>query len=89
MIPDMFLIDYDPFAMESRVAIVNDGMRSFVSVSSDISSLAKELPALCDTHNQYNVRFHAPTNAFYELKRQLEDVEKDTYGESKINLEIC
>ena len=89
MIEDMLLIDYDPFAKESRVINVSDGARSFVTVSSDISELAKQLPALCQEYSQYNVRFHAPINAFYELKHQLEAVEKDAYGENKIKLEVC
>ena len=89
MIEDMFLIDFDPFAKESRVIIVKDGIRSFVSVSSDINALAHQLPVYCDENNLYNVRFHAPVNAFYELKRQLEDVDKATYGENQINLEVC
>lgn len=84
----MLVIDYDPFAKDSRIIVVEDGIRSFVSVSSDINELAKELPVYCQQYNLYNVRFHAPVNAFYELQRQLEDTEKDVYGENKINLEI-
>ena len=89
MIEDMILIDYDPFAKESRIIVVENGQRSFMAVSSDINSLARELPSYCDQYNQYNVRFHAPVNAFYELKRQLAEIEKNSYGENKINLEIC
>lgn len=89
MIEDMFIIDYDPFVMESRIIIVEDGLRKFAGVSSNISELAEQLPAYCDKFNQYNVRFHAPINTFYEFKRQLEDIEKTTYGENKINLEVC
>lgn len=89
MINDMFIIDYDPFVMESRIIIVENGQRKFAGVSSDINELAKELPVYCDKFNQYNVKFHAPISTFYELKRQLEEVEKSTYAENKINLEVC
>ena len=85
---DMILIDFDPFAKESRIIVIENGQRGFVSVSSDINELAKQIPAYCEQYKQYNVKFHAPVNAFYELKRQLEEVEKQTYGENKINLEI-
>lgn len=89
MIEDMFIIDFDPFAKESRIIAVHNGIRSMIGVSSNINELALELPTYCDAYNQYNVKFHAPVNAFYELKRQLEEVEKRAYGENKINLEIC
>lgn len=86
---DLFIIDYDPFVTESRIIIVEDGQRKFAGVSSNINELAKELPTYCDKFNQYNVKFHAPVGTFYELKRQLEEVEKSTYGENRINLEVC
>lgn len=89
MIPEMILIDHDPFSKESRLIHVKDGLRSFVGVSSDINDLAKEIIHYSQEFGQNKVRFHAPVTAFYELKRQLEEAEKDTYGENKIDLEIC
>lgn len=89
MMEDMFIIDFDPFAHESRIIVIENGQRAMVGVSSDLNALAQELPQYCEQYNQYNVRFHAPVNAYYELKRQLADIEKNRYGETKINLEIC
>ena len=89
MIEDMLLIDFDPFAKESRIINISNGTRSFVTVSSDINELAEQLPIFCQDFNQYKVRFHAPINAFYELKRQLDEVERNVYGENKIELEVC
>ena len=86
---DMLIIDYDPFVMESRIIIVENGQRKFAGVSSDVSELARELPTYCDKFNQYNVKFHAPVGAFYELKLQFEKKKKTTYAENKINLEVC
>ena len=86
---DMLVIDYDPFAMESRVIIIEDGQRASVGVSSDMNQLPKELISYCQQYNLYNVKFHAPVGTFYELKRQLDEEEKNVYGENKIKLEIC
>lgn len=85
---DMILIDFDPFAKESRIIVIENGQRGFVNVSSDINELAKQIPTYCEQYKLFNVKFHAPVNAFYELKHQLEEIEKQTYGENKINLEI-
>ena len=89
MIQDGLIIDFDPFSRESRVIVVENGQRAITDVSSDVNELAYQLPVFCKKYNQYNVKFHAPVNIFYELQRQLEVVEQQTYGENKINLEIC
>lgn len=89
MMEDMFFIDFDPFARESRLMIIENGIRSFVDVSSDLNELPAQLIAYCAQYNQYKVKFHAPIGAFYELKRQIEKQEINTYGENKIELEVC
>lgn len=86
---DMILIDYDPFAMESRAHIVENGRQSIIGVTSDLPGLSDEILNYCQQYNQYNVKFHAPIGIYYELKRQLEAKEKDLYGANKINLGVC
>lgn len=86
---DMILIDYDPFVMESRAHIVENGKQSIIGVSSNLNELSGQIIGYCQQYNQYNVKFHAPIGTYYELKRQLEKMEKDTYGVTKINLGVC
>ena len=86
---DMILIDYDPFCMESRAHVVENGIQSIIGVSSNLEDLADQIFNYCQQYNQYNVKFHAPIGIYYELKRQLETKEKDLYGANKINLGVC
>lgn len=89
MIEDMLLIDYDPFARDSRIIVVQNEQRSMLTACSDLPELTQALIGYTEQFNLYNVRMHAPLNTFYEFKRQLEQAEKDVYSENKITLEIC
>ena len=89
MMPDMLLVDYDPFAMDSRIMVVQDGVRQMISACSDIPELSKALIAYAQEYNLYNMKIHAPVNFFYELKRVVEEDEINQYSKNKINMEIC
>jgi len=86
---DMLLVDYDPFACDSRILIMQNGVRSSIDACSDIPELSKALISYAQQYNLYNMKIHAPVNFFYELKRITEKEELNQYSENKITMEIC
>lgn len=81
------LVDYDPFAMESRVSIYKEGEREQVTVCSNLSELTTQLTALAYEHNVYSVKFHGPFAITGEVRRAIEEYEKNLYSENKIVIE--
>lgn len=81
------IVDYDPFAMESRVTLVEDGKRNQIKVASSIESLTEHLVAYSYDNNVYDVRVHAPLAITNEIERQVSTLENTTYSENKIKVE--
>lgn len=81
------IVDYDPFAMESRVTLVEDGKRNQIKVASSIESLTEHLVAYSYDNNVYDVRVHAPLAITNEIERQVSTLENMTYSENKIKVE--
>lgn len=82
------IIDYDPFAMESRAYVMRDGNReeSYI-VASDISELTEKLVEVAKKHQVYNVRVRGPFAIMGEIKRSISLYEMKTYEENKITVE--
>ncbi len=82
------IVDYDPFAMESRAYIMNGGNRQeSYAVESDIPALAEKLIYMADTHKVYNIKIHGPLAIMYEIKRAIGECEMKTYETNKITVE--
>lgn len=81
------LVDYDPFAMESRVSIFAEGERNQVSVCSDLTELVAQIATLAYEHNVYSVKFHGPFAITGEVRRAIEEYEKNQYSNNKITVE--
>lgn len=82
------VVDYDPFAMESRVNIIKDGKHEQVSVASGLEELANSLVALTYQYNIYSVKVNAPLATTNEIKRQVNALESTTYSTNKIQVEV-
>lgn len=81
------IVSYDPFAMESRVTVINGELNEQVSVASDIETLAQDLVALAYKYDTYSVKTQAPLAITAEIKRQVNTLENNIYSENKITVE--
>lgn len=81
------VVDYDPFAMESRVSIVQDGKHEQVKVDSSIESLIESLVAYSYDNNIFDIKIHAPYAITGEIERQVRSLENLTYAKNKIKVE--
>ncbi len=87
MINNAIVVDYDPFAMESRVSVVTDGHQEQANVCSEVSELAEKLIALAYEYNTYAVKIRAPFAITSEVRRVIEQNEKGLYSNNKISVE--
>lgn len=83
MINDTIIVDYDPFAMESRVSVCKEGKRAQYSVASSLEELVDSLGKLADEHNVYSVKANAPYATIGEIARQASAI----YTKNKLNIE--
>lgn len=81
------LIEYDPFVMESRVFVIKDDKISEGKVSSSLNSLAHNVITQSYSCEIYDVDVRAPKGMFDKIKKDIMQVEMQTYGLNKINLE--
>lgn len=82
------IVDYDPFAMESRVNVIKEGKHEQLGVASSIENLANDLVALTYQYNIYSVKVNAPLATTNEIKRQVNALESTTYSANKIQVEV-
>ena len=86
---NMFFVDYDPFAMDSRITLFENGDSTILSAHSDIVEMANHLITLTNQYGIYTIKVHSTKNVFYELKRLTSEYEKSRYNQNKINMEMC
>lgn len=89
MSQDMLVVDYDPFAMDSRVLVLQDGERAVLNTCSDLPELSQALLNYSREYKISQMKIHAPVNFFYELQRMVQEEELNLYNENIINMEIC
>ena len=81
------IVNYDPFAMESAVYIVDDGLQKQMKVCSDINGLAEALVGIAYGNGIYSIQVHAPFAITGEINKLVNDLEKNMYSNSKITVE--
>ena len=86
MMEDTLIVEYDPFAAESRITIYKDGKRSYASAHSSIDDLARGIIGLAYSNNIFDVKVYGP----FEIERKLNEVvrcfESSEYSINKINV---
>lgn len=87
MIESAIIVNYDPFAMESKVGIMQDGKKEYVKIASSLSSLANDLIVLSYKYDIYKVKIAAPFTIMSEISRQISELEKTNYSINKIVVE--
>lgn len=82
------VVNYDPFAMESRVSIYSDqkGQRN-MQVSSTINELTNAILNLAYSNNSYEVKIHAPAAIVEEIQKEVKECEQKVYSVNKIKIE--
>lgn len=81
------IVNYDPFAMESVVYVVYDGLQKQMKVCSDINGLAEALVGIAYENGIYSIQVHAPFAITGEINKLVNDLEKNMYSNSKITVE--
>lgn len=81
------IVNYDPFAMESAVYIIEDGLQKQMKVCSDINGLVETLVGISYGSGVYSIQVHAPFAITGEIKRLVNSLEKDIYSNNKITVE--
>lgn len=81
------IINYDPFAMESRVSIYKDGKQERVSIHSNINNLTNEVIKIAYDNGIYEVKTHAPFAFTSEIAKQIHEFEQAQYSQQKITVE--
>lgn len=81
------IVNYDPFAMESAVYILEDGLQKQMKVCSDINGLAETLVGLSYGNNIYSILIHASLAITGEIKNFVRDLEASMYSNNKITVE--
>ncbi len=78
------ILDYDPFAMESRICIMTDGHTKYNQVTSEIDDAAEVIVGLAYSNNIYNVKLHAPSQMVGEISRRIQEQEQNDFANNKI-----
>lgn len=85
---DTFIIDYDPFAKESRVLLMHEGTKQHqYDVATDIPELADIIVQFANQHKVYDVKVRAPQQIIEEVQRCIAISESRLYEENKITVE--
>lgn len=88
MNPNVLIIDYDPFAMESRIHVIQNGESADKSsVESSIPELTQKVIQYAKECNVYNVKVRGPLAIISEIKRSITKCEMKMYSENKIMVE--
>lgn len=80
-------IDYDPFAMESRLVLIKDGQREYKQVNSDLEQLSRNVTNLCYNSNIFIVKVSAPFKISSVLTKFIQEIESKEYSNNKIKIE--
>ena len=78
------VVDYDPFAMDSRITLVKDNDKECFSACSTLPELAETLQSFSHQYGFNKVMIHAPEHIFEELNR----INNTDYADNKLELEI-
>lgn len=81
------IIDYDPFAMESRISICKEGNKEYARVYSSMEELTNGIISLAYANEIYNIKVHGPFAVSGEIRRAINEREKDMYSQNKITVE--
>lgn len=83
---DTIVVDYNPFAMESRVSIFRDGERGQSHVYSSIEELTNGIIDLAYGQNIYNVKINGPFDIANEVGRMVREYESTQFSINRINV---
>ncbi len=83
---DTIIINYDVYALKSRLYIIKRGESSEREISSDINSFAHEIVNLAQETDIYNIKINAPPVLIKEISHQIHQIELSTYSENRISI---
>lgn len=78
------IVDYNPFAMESRVAIMRNGERGQTQVYSSVEELTNGIIDLAYGENIYNVKVNGPFSIASEISKMVREYENNQYSINRI-----
>lgn len=81
------LVDYDPFAMESRLVLIKNGEHEYKQTTSDLEQLSRNVTNLCYNSNIFIVKVSAPFKISSVLTKFIQEIESKEYSNNKIEVE--
>lgn len=84
---NVIFVNYDPFALDSRITIYGDNQEQRM-VGSSVDELSENLAYLMDAYHIYNLRIHAPLALYSEISRNVRELAQAKYSINEINMEI-
>lgn len=86
MTPNTIIVDYDPFAMESRVSICKDNCREQTNVFSSLEELTNGLIELAYSHDVYEIKMNGPLAIASQVNQLVREYEKNQYSNNRIKV---
>lgn len=81
------LVQYDPFTMESRVAIFNEHVRDYARVCSTLEELTEEVITMAYENDIYDIKVCGPFGIASQLNKMVQQYELNKYSQNKISVE--
>lgn len=84
---DALIIEYNPFDIESKVAIFKDGKQEYIRVFSSIEELTTGIIRIAYNNSIYDIKVSGPLAVTGEIRKQITENEKSMYSQNKITVE--
>lgn len=84
----VLIVDYDPFNIDSRVSLMQDGQKQdMYRAPSNVPELAERLVSIANELKVYSIRVRGPLAIMSEVKNKVAEQEMMQYSEHKIIVE--
>lgn len=88
MSDEVLIVDYDPFNIESRISLMQEGdKKDIYRAPSNIPELAESLIGMANKLKVYSIRVRGPLAIIGEIKSRIAECEMQLFSENKITVE--
>ncbi len=85
---NVIIVNHNLFTLESKVSIIKeDEYQEQVSICSEVDKLAEELVSLAHENDIYSIKVNAIPAVADEIRRAVEEDEKNVYSCNKITVD--
>ena len=83
---EVIIVEYDPFARESRIGVLKGGHKEYTQVLSSIEDMTDKILSLAYERKIYEVKIHGPFNIVAEIEKNISQAEAELYSNNKITI---